>query len=128
MAAKSSKGRWVRRGILLAVALFVVGYGWHERQFMLQNVGSWWAISDQLEHADAVVVLTGAVDVQPFAAADLYKRGIVSTILVENGKLNKPERLGMIPSQAELTCRVLSRLGIPSSAIVTIGDNLSSTP
>jgi hypothetical protein len=96
------------------------------REAILTDVGAWWVVSDELTHADAIAALGGSIDVRPFAAADLYKRGFASTILVANVQMSRAEELG-IPSHTELNREVLLKLGIPAMAIVGFGDNVSST-
>jgi uncharacterized SAM-binding protein YcdF (DUF218 family) len=121
------KSRWRKAAIGLAIVLFAIGLAWQEREPLLQGIGSWWVISDDLAPADAIVVLGGEANVRPFAAAELYRQGYASKILVSNTKLNRAERLGFVPSDTQLNWNVLVKLGVPSSIITTFGDNLSST-
>jgi len=73
------------------------------------------------------VVLGGSIDVRPFAAADLYKRGLASKILVANVRMGRAESLGLVPSHTQLNRDVLLKLGIPAMAIVAFGESVSST-
>jgi len=109
-----------------AIAALAIGFTWQMREAILTHVAAWWVVSDELTHADAIAVLGGSIDVRPFAAADLYKRGLASTILVANVQMSRAEELG-IPSHTELNREVLLKLGIPAMAIVGFGDNVSST-
>jgi hypothetical protein len=109
-----------------AIAALAIGFTWQMREAILTHVAAWWVVSDELTHADAIAVLGGSIDVRPFAAADLYKRGFASTILVANVQMSRAEELG-IPSHTELNREVLLKLGIPAMAIVAFGDNVSST-
>jgi len=120
------KTRWKITVIGAAIAALAIGFTWQMREAILTNVAAWWVVSDELTHADAIAVLGGDIDVRPFAAADLYKRGFASTILVANVQMSRAEELG-IPSHTELNREVLLKLGIPSMAIVGFGDNVSST-
>jgi DUF218 domain len=72
-------------------------------------------------------VLGGDIDVRAFAAAALYKRGLAGKILVANVRMNRAERLNLIPSHTELNREVLRKLGIPTTAIFTFGESVSST-
>jgi uncharacterized SAM-binding protein YcdF (DUF218 family) len=119
--------RWRRAVIGLAVVVLAIGLAWQEREPILQHVGAWWVVSDELTHADAVVVLGGDLDVRPFAAAALYKRGFASKILVANVRMGRAERLGLIPSHTELNRDILLKLGVPATAIATFGEDVSST-
>ena len=109
-----------------AIAALAIGFTWQVREAILTHVAAWWAVSDELTHADAIAVLGGDIDVRPFAAADLYKRGFASTILVANVQMSRAEELG-ITSHTELNRKVLLKLGIPAMAIVGFGNNVSST-
>ena len=109
-----------------AIAALAIGFTWQMREAILTHVAAWWVVSDELTHADAIAVLGGSIDVRPFAAADLYKRGFASTILVANVQMSRAEELG-IPSHTELNREVLLKLGIPERAIVAVGHNVSST-
>jgi uncharacterized SAM-binding protein YcdF (DUF218 family) len=113
--------------VALAVAVLGLALVWIEHATILRQLAGWWAVSDDLVHADAVVVLGGDLEVRPFAAAALYKHGFADKVLVSNVFMGKAERLGMIPSHTELNRDVLLKLGVPESAIVTIGNDNSST-
>ena len=121
------KTRWKITVIGAAIAALAIGFAWQMREAILTDVAAWWVVSDELTHADTVTVLGGDIDRRPFAAADLYKRGFASTILVANAQMGRAEGLGLIPSHTELNREVLLKLGIPSMAIVGFGDNVSST-
>jgi uncharacterized SAM-binding protein YcdF (DUF218 family) len=83
------------------------------RHSILRNVASLWIISDRIAQADAIVVLGGRSDLRPGAAAELYKCGLAPQILVPDGQ--------------EVNRTMLLRLGIPSKAIVSYGNTVSST-
>lgn len=113
--------------VAFAVAVLAVALAWIEHATILRQLAGWWTVSDSLRHADAVVVLGGDLDVRPFAAAALYKRGFADKVLVSNVSMGRAERLGLIPSHTELNRDVLRKLGVPDAAIVTIGSDNSST-
>ena len=88
---------WARRlrrwGV---VVLFLVGLGacaWLLRAPLLRGAADLWIVSDEVTQADAVVVLGGQIDVRPFAAADLYRKGLVNKVLVSNNG-----KVGQLPS------------------------------
>jgi uncharacterized SAM-binding protein YcdF (DUF218 family) len=117
-----------RRAMIgLAIVALAPGIAWLEHEPILRHIAGWWAVSDALAHADAIVVLGGDIDVRPFAAAALYKQGYAAKVLVSNIQLGKAERLGLVPSNTEQNRDVLRKLGVPETAIVIIGENNSST-
>src|ERR1700730_10101616 len=77
----------------------------------------WWVVSDELDRADAIVVLGGGLDVRPAAAADLYKRGVSDQILVANA----------YGRYANLNREELLKHGVPAAAITEFDYRLSST-
>jgi uncharacterized SAM-binding protein YcdF (DUF218 family) len=113
--------------IRVAIAVLAIGIAWLEREPILEHVAAWRVTSDELTHADAIVVLGGGLDVRPFAAAELYKRGFASKVLVSNVQLGRAERLGLMPSHTQLNRDILLKLGVPATAIAFFGDNLAST-
>jgi uncharacterized SAM-binding protein YcdF (DUF218 family) len=125
--ARQPKASWTRAVVGFAIAVLAAGLAWQERDRILDHIGSWWVVSDELTQADAIVVLGGSIDVRPFAAAELYKRGLADKILIANVALRRAERLGFVPSHTELNRDVLLKLGVPAAAIVTFGEHVSST-
>jgi uncharacterized SAM-binding protein YcdF (DUF218 family) len=119
--------QWRPAMIGLAAVAVAAGIAWLEHEPILRHIAGWWAVSDELAHADVIVVLGGDIDVRPFAAAALYRQGYAAKILVSNIQFGKAERLELIPSHTELNRDVLRKLGVPETAIVTIGENNSST-
>jgi len=112
---------------IFAACILIVLAAWLERDTLLRGAGHWWAISDPLEPADAIVVLGGGLDVRPFAAADLYKQGLAPKIVVSNSRLTPVERLQLLPPHAELNRQVLLKLNVPAEAISLFGKSLSNT-
>jgi uncharacterized SAM-binding protein YcdF (DUF218 family) len=113
--------------LLLAVLIAIVAFAWSARSSILQECAELWIVSDRVEPADAIAVLGGGVDLRPFAAADLYKQGLASKILVANVKLGPIEKLAIVPAHSELNREVLLKLGVPEEAIIGFGNNVSST-
>ena len=111
----------------LTIVVIVLCSAWLEHELILRHVAASWGISDELRQADAAVVLGGDINVRPFAAADLYERGFVTTILVANTARQRAERLGFIPPYTELNREVLLKLGVPARAIAIVGEEVTST-
>lgn len=112
--------------VIVAVVLALAGV-WMARHSILRSAATLWIVSDEIKRADAIVVLGGGVDVRPFAAADLYKRGFATQILVSNPKQSSAEELKAVRPDSELNGEVLLRLGVPKSAIIFFGNDLSNT-
>jgi hypothetical protein len=68
----------------LAVLLLAVSAGWLARVQILQGAARAWIVSDSVVPADAIAVLGGGLETRPFAAADLYKKGMASGMHPEN--------------------------------------------
>jgi uncharacterized SAM-binding protein YcdF (DUF218 family) len=105
----------------LTIALLLIGLGaglWLERETLFQGIAELWIVSDPVTRADAVVVLGGGLKYRPIIAADLYKRGLVSRVLVS--RTRKPEH-------AELNRQALVQLGVPETAIEVFGMENSNT-
>jgi uncharacterized SAM-binding protein YcdF (DUF218 family) len=83
-------------------------------------------VSDDVGQADAVAVLGGQIEVRPFAAADLYRKGLVKKILVST---NEEDRalIGAVQGHTDANRRVLLKLGVPENAIETFGQANKST-
>ena len=116
-------------GTLLAIiaVVWVLCGMWMARQPILRGMAALWIVSDEIEPADAIVVLGGGLDVRPFAAASLYKRGFATQILISNPKESPAELLNVVPANSELNREVLLKLGVPASSIILFGSGSSNT-
>jgi len=126
-AKRPPSTRLVRAAAAIALAVLVTGAIWIERAAILYGIAAAWVVSDELAHADAVVVLGGDIEVRPFAAAALYKSGLADAVLVSNVRKGKAEQLGFVPTHTELNRDVLFKLGVPAEAVRDFGKDLSST-
>jgi uncharacterized SAM-binding protein YcdF (DUF218 family) len=84
--------------------------GWILRERMLVGAADLWIVSDPTTRADAIVVLGGGLEIRPFIAAELWRRGLADKILISQGS---------DPSNSELN-RLLN-LGVPAGAIEKFG-------
>jgi uncharacterized SAM-binding protein YcdF (DUF218 family) len=103
---------WRLAVVILAVAGLV---GWLGREYLLQKAADLWIVSDPLTHADAIVVLGGNFQTRPPVAADLYRRGLATKVLVSH------------PSDYPLNRAALVKLGVPASAIEAFGKANTNT-
>lgn len=86
-----------------------------------------WIVSDTVTKADAAVVLGGGLEDRPFAAAELYQKGLVKKILISQVDEDRVASIGVVVSHTELNREVLLKLGVPASAIETFGSINRST-
>jgi uncharacterized SAM-binding protein YcdF (DUF218 family) len=112
---------WVLR--VVAVGLLVVAL----RVPVLRGVAAWWIVDEVPVGAEAIVVLGGGEEYRPFAAARLWKSGLAPVILVPEVKRSPTEELGLRPSATTIILGVLRAEGVPESAIVRIGKDVTST-
>jgi uncharacterized SAM-binding protein YcdF (DUF218 family) len=122
-AVAASARSWASTESVLIV--FVIGamffmLGWIRLPTILERAGRIWAVSDQIESADAAVVLGGGTDTRPYAAAQLYKSGCVGQILVTNSRARNAKR------QNPDWDKIVS-LGIPTTAITEFGNAPANT-
>jgi hypothetical protein len=108
----------------LAIVLLLTGLGvgaWLQRKAILQGLADLWIVSDPVTPGDAVVVLGGGLDLRPFVAADLYRKGLAGRILVSQVVEGRSVSIGKLPGHTELNRAVLLNLGVPDSAIESFG-------
>ena len=90
------------------------------------QLGRWLVVEDPLTKADAIYVLSGTRYERPLEAVDLYKAGwapriLLSTGVSDWGEVELRERGFKIPSEADLEIDVMGRLGVPATAIDSLG-------
>jgi uncharacterized SAM-binding protein YcdF (DUF218 family) len=100
---------------------------WFSREALLRRAAEEWIVSDKIRPADAAVIFGGGLDTRPFAAAEYYRNGLVSRILIAGVRPSKVEALGILPSHAAINRDLLIKLGIPETVIETFGYQLSNT-
>jgi uncharacterized SAM-binding protein YcdF (DUF218 family) len=120
-------GRIRRLGVLVLVLTGLGAGAWLAREPLLRGLADLWIVSDALAPADAVVVLGGQIEVRPFAAADLYQRGLVRKVLLSSNVEGRAVVIGGAQGHMEANRRVLLTLGVPENAIETFGQGNSST-
>jgi uncharacterized SAM-binding protein YcdF (DUF218 family) len=120
-------GRLRRLGIVVLVLAGIGAGAWLAREPLLRGAADLWIVSDEVTQADAVAVLGGQIEVRPFAAADLYHRGLVKKVLVSNNQESRATVIGAVQGHTEANRRVLLKLGVPENAIETFGQANEST-
>jgi uncharacterized SAM-binding protein YcdF (DUF218 family) len=105
--------------LVLALCLFRVP--------ILTALANAWVVSDPLAKADAIVVLGGGLESRPFAAAKFYHDGLAPKVLFMDVRLSQTAKLGVTPSERELTRRVLLSNNVPGAAMEPIGHAVATT-
>jgi uncharacterized SAM-binding protein YcdF (DUF218 family) len=114
----------------LTVILVMAGLGWltwAEQAPLLRGLANLWIVSDPVTSADAAVVLGGGLEVRPFAAADLYRRGVVRKVLVSQVGEERAVNVGAARGHTEINRQVLVNLGVPADAIEIFGISNKNT-
>jgi uncharacterized SAM-binding protein YcdF (DUF218 family) len=111
---------------ILVLTCFSVG-AWVEREYLLREMADLWIVSDAPTHADVAVVLGGGLDVRPFAAAELYKKGFVNKVLVSQVDEDRVSLIGVAPGHTETNRLVLLKLGVPANVIELFGNANKNT-
>ena len=124
LRAQRAVGRLFAAALLLTA---LAGGVWLERANLLRGAANLWIVSDPVTRSDVVAVLGGGLEVRPFEAAELYKKGLVTRVLVSQVADARSSEIGATPGHTELNRMVLLRLGVPEAAIGTFGQANSST-
>jgi hypothetical protein len=115
----------------LATAIFLLavlaGGIWLERAPLLRGAADLWIVSDPVMRSDVAVVLGGQIEVRPFVAAELYKNGLVTKVLVSQVAVARSTAIGAIPGHSESNRLLLLKLGVPDTAIEMFGQANRST-
>jgi hypothetical protein len=119
---------WLRRLGLVVLALAgLSAVAWLAREPLLRGLADLWMVSDEVTQADVAVVLGGQIEVRPFAAADLFSRGLVKKVLVSNNGLSRAAAIGAVQGHTQANRSVLLQLGVPENAIEAFGQKNEST-
>lgn len=103
--------------IVLASIAAVCASLWLLRAPIMVAAARFLSVHDPLRRADAIFVLGGDPDIRPYAAAELYRRGLAPRVLVPGMETGRLAADGLIPTQTELFLRVLHKEGVPDSAV-----------
>ena len=117
-----------RKARIRLLALLTIGAALYIfRAPILRAAAHGWIIDEPAIPAQAIVVLGGGEDYRPFAAAELYKKGIAPIILVPKVELDATQTLGLRPTTTQIILGVLNSQRIPDPAIQLYADNVGST-
>ncbi|MGO8698116.1 MAG: YdcF family protein [Limisphaerales bacterium] len=120
--------RWLRRMAWLVALPCALLLGCYIlRAPVLTGLAEAWVVADPTTNADAIVVLGGVPHLRAVAAALLYHEGVAPRILYMDNKVNPAVELGVMPSEAEVTRRLLLSNNVPPNAMVAVGHGVAST-
>src|SRR5258706_9846749 len=120
--------RWQRKcafAALAAVLLIVLLYVF--RIPILIGAANAWIVNEPITNADAVVILGGGLQYRAFEAIKLYEAGKCRKLLVVKVELEPSDEAGVTEPDHVKVKRLLEKKGVPSDAIIEIGDACSST-
>jgi len=95
------------------------------------RLGAWLVVEDPLQKADAIFVLGGTLFERPLEAVDLYHEGWAPRMLLmrqiaDDGELELQRRGVSYHREIDVQVDVLTRLGVPQSAIEILGEQDST--
>ena len=108
--------RFVRALLALILAAVASAYAFVQ-------LGTFMTREDPLSKADVIFVLAGTLAERPLEAAELFKAGYASKIVVTRGPTTRAmvrlHQLGIEgATEADVNLRILQRLGIPDDALI----------
>ena len=120
--------RLLRNSLACTEAVLDLGaVAWSFRGELLKDLANAWIVHDPLSKADAIIVLGGGMQTRPFEAARLYREGYAPRVLVASPESKPTDKIGITADDTEVTKRILSKQGVPDSAVLEFGDEVSST-
>jgi len=98
----------------------------------IRGVGHWLVVGDRLDHAQAVVVLSGHLPFRAMEAASIYHKGWAQEIWLTKATQSAEEkalaRMGIrIVRGDTINRQVLERLGVPPKAIRLLDEGVRNT-
>ena len=110
--------RWLRFLIVVVAILFVFIFAVYLfRKPILVEAAHLLVVDDPPTQSDYLVIPGGDANSRPFLAAELYKKGIASKILVFQGKSDKLVEAGLALTEDQVYRKVLDTEGVPASAV-----------
>jgi len=116
--------------IFIVFGVWVLINAFHEP--MLQSIGQFLVVSDEMEPSDLIVCLSGAAVERGLEAVDAYNKGLAPQVLiireVPPDGYEALEKAGIdLPETIDIQRRVLTGMGVPEKDILAIGTPATST-
>lgn len=116
--SKRRPGRVTR--VLLLVGFCLLFAGFALRRPLLEGAGSFLNVTEEPRPADLIFILGGDMHIRPSAAAELYRDGFAPRIVMSRVEDTPGSAMGIYPNETDASVMLLTRLGVPDSAIVML--------
>ena len=113
--------------IVLLLAAVVAAACWATHPWLLHAAASWLDVGEAPRKADYIMVLNGAEDSRPFAAAALLKAGWAPRALIAELALSVEEIEGITPPCHEINRDVLVKRGVAAANVAILPAAAAST-
>lgn len=84
-------------------------------------------VSQPVSRVDAVLALGGGAEQRPFAAAEIYKKGLAKVLLVPRTRDKTAQAEGIGENESDRYRRIWKSLGVPDSDIEALPGSADST-
>lgn len=122
-----TRGR--RLSVAVASAGVLLGVLYVGHPLVLRGLGSYLVMEESLQKVPVIVVLAGEAPFRAMEAAELYKDGWATKIILTRGKRDQAyyalESLGI--KFTDYNREILLRLGIPGDAVVLLDEEVENT-
>jgi uncharacterized SAM-binding protein YcdF (DUF218 family) len=115
-----------RRRALLVLLVLLLAFG----IFAVRNLGHWLIRQDALEHADAIVVLSGALPYRAEGAAGIFNQGYAPDVWISlsAGPQKELQQMGIhFVGEEEYDRDVVTHLGVPASHVSIFPEEIVNT-
>ena len=103
---------WIAAAILLILALAAV--------IVFRGIGRWLVVQDELEHSDAIVVLSGGMPQRALEAARIYRQGLAPQVWITRPASPSESLAAMgisFEGEESYSRAILVHEGVPETAI-----------
>lgn len=116
-----------RRWFWLLAACGLLATGYLARERVLPLAASWLDVGTPPQSGEYVLALGGDLEIRPFVAAALVKRGLARKVLIPQVAAAPEVADGILPPQHDLATRILVWRGVPRENVVLLGQDNAST-
>jgi uncharacterized SAM-binding protein YcdF (DUF218 family) len=113
--------------VLLAFVAVIVLLVLFHRPLLSAAAAAWIVDSHDFERVDLVIIPGGGFETRPFGAAELFREGRAERLAVFETEVHPTVAMGIRPPDHEVCLAVLKELNVPAEAVITLGDEVTST-